>query len=189
MQMLSAENHGRVEAASPRDVHALRSALFGYLARWGVPSREHDDLVQWVEIITWKKLEEGRVRGSNDRSPKAALLCFMIVVAWKLWQNLRNRSSNRFEVLVDEDPPEGQVGSEVKKLEAREVLQRIMTDSEMARATLFELLGVTSFADLGISLKTYSMHRAHMRRWVREVHASGKWREPPKMPRPKKRKR
>jgi DNA-directed RNA polymerase specialized sigma24 family protein len=175
--------------ASPRDVHALRRALFGYLARWGVPSREHDDLVQCVEIVTWRKLEEGRVRGSNDRSPKAALLCFMIVVAWNAWRNLRTRSSSRHEVLVDEDQLEGQPGSVMAKLEAREILQRMMSLEGTDRATLFEALGISSFAELGISLQAYSMHRAYMRRWVRELHESGKWREPPRLPRRKNRKR
>lgn len=175
--------------ASPRDVHALRSALFGYLARWGVPSREYDDLAQYVEIVTWRKLEAGRVRGSNDRSPKAALLCFMIVVAWNAWQNVRRRSSSRYEVLVDDDEFEGRGGSVTGKLEAREVLRRMMVESEIDRVTLFEILGVSSFAELGISLQTYSLHRTHVRRWVRELHASGKWQEPPRLPRSKKRKR
>lgn len=174
--------------ASPRDVHALRSALFGYLARWGVPSREHDDLVQWVEIITWQKLEAGCVHGSLDRSPKAALLCFMIVVAWKLWQNLRNRSSSRREILVGDNQIEGPAESVLEKLEAREILQRIM-EWDMAPATLFEVFGVSSFAELGTSRKVYSMHRTYMRRWVREMHETGKWQEPPKLPRSRNRKR
>jgi len=175
--------------ASPRDVHALRTALFGYLARWGVPSREHDDLVQCVEIVTWRKLEAGRVRGSNDRSPKAALLCFMIVVAWNAWQNLRSRASSRYEVLVDDDQFEGHAGSDMAKLEAREILQRMTTLEGTGRVALFEVLGVSSLAELGISPQVYSMHRTHVRCWVRELHESGKWREPPKLPRRRNRKR
>jgi len=175
--------------ASPRDVHALRSALFGYLSRWGVPSREHDDLAQWVEIITWQKLEAGRVRGSNDRSPKAALLCFMVVVTWKLWQNLRSRASSQREILVDENQIEAYVESVLEKLEARDILQRMMTLDGTDRAALMEALGISSLAELGISPAAYATHRANMRQWIRDLHETGKWREPPRLLRGKNRKR
>lgn len=175
--------------ASPRDVHGLRSAIYGYLGRWGVPSREHDDLVQWVEIVTWRKLEVGQVRGFNDRTPKAALLCFMIVVAWNAWRNLRNRSSSRHEFLFDDDEVDAGSESPVKNIEARDILRRIEMSSRMDLGALRDALGFSSFEAAGKSPKSYSKHLAHVRRWIREVHASGKWSEPPRLPRKKKRKR
>lgn len=175
--------------ASPRDVHALRRALFGYLARWGVPSREHDDLVQCVEIVTWRKLEASQVRGFNDRTPKAALLCFMIVVAWNTWRNLRNRSSSRHEILVDDNAVDADVESAEKNIEARDIFRRIEISSRMDLGALREALGFSSFDEAGRAPKSYSKHLTHVRRWMRELHASGKWSEPPKLPRSKKRKR
>jgi DNA-directed RNA polymerase specialized sigma24 family protein len=175
--------------ASPRDVHALRRAIFGYLARWGVPSREHDDLVQWVEIVTWRKLEAGQVRGFNDRTPKAALLCFMIVVAWNAWRNLRSRSSTRREILAEENEFDASVESAEKNIEARDILRRIEMSPQMDLGALREALGFSSFDEAGKSPTSYSKHLAHVRRWMREIHASGKWSEPPKLPRSKKRKR
>lgn len=113
----------------------------------------------------------------------------MVVVAWNAWRNLRTRSSSRYEILVDESQLEGQSRSVLAKLEAREILQRMMMLEGLDRATLFEALGISSLAELGISLEAYSMHRTYMRRWIRELHESGKWREPPKLPRRKNRKR
>lgn len=175
--------------ASPRDVHALRRAILGYLARWGVPSREHDDLVQWVEIVTWRKLEAGQVRGFNDRTPKAALLCFMIVVAWNAWRNLRSRSSTRNEMLVDENGVDAGVESAEKNIEARDILRRIEMSPQMDLGALRDALGFSSFDEAGRSPKSYSKHLTHVRRWMRELHTSGKWSEPPKLPRSKKQKR
>lgn len=176
--------------ASPADVHSLRSAIFGYLARWGVPSRDREDLVQWVELATWKNLQDGRVRGSAHRSPKVALLCHMIGRAWYLRQNYRNRASTKNELFLEDIETLGPLATSfMDEIEARDLLRRIAARPRTMRTLLDAALGESSpkrSADEGIPSSTYSAHLKNARRWVRDLHASGRWREPPKSPKPRK---
>jgi hypothetical protein len=168
------KNHNMdpVVDASPEEVHALRPSIFAYLRRHGCPVEWLEDCAQDVEIVVWQGVAEGRIKGDRVTTPQNALLRFVFMTSWYVWNNHSRRRAGWYEILSDE-PPEMASRCPVARLEARETLWRILAEPH----TVSVLLGAVDTGPTTTPRSTTHERLTRARRWARDVDA-GQWREP-----------
>ena len=167
----------RIVDATPEETHALRPAIRAAFHRWRASEADIEDFCQHVEIITWHALSEGRVPVPPLTRPDDALWQWMYGVAWNLWRNHCRRNWLRHEVLTNELPDIPSC-SPIRQLEARNVLRRILMDSQAADLLLASIDGQRDT----MPRSTFWRRVAEARKWVREIDA-GRCRKP-RMPVP-----
>lgn len=169
--------------ASPADVQRnIPRVKTRLMYRFRVPHRDVPDLAQEVAWITCEALVQERVREVVGETPRYSLMAFMVETAWRLAQNYKRLSANIYEVVSEaphDDTRAQQVttGDPVRKIEARETLARLLQYPEIA-AFLVDSIGKRPEVP-GRGRAAGYFHLARFRRWLREVHDSGVWTEPP----------
>lgn len=180
-------NHAgnRIVEATPEETHSFRPVVCSVLRRYGCPEREIDDLAQYVEIITWQAIGEGRVMGHDLEEPRDALVMWMIAVAHNAFRTWRNKGSSWREVFPDE-PVEWPSRSPVARMEARDLLRRMEAHPKVMRLLLnaaAEMPLPEREQDAEMTPGTYYVRITTAQRWARKVATTGVWRRPP-MPDP-----
>lgn len=159
--------------ASPEDIRGMRRYVRATLWRLNVRGDDAEDFCQNVEFITWKALEEGRIRERERQDPFNCLRSWMRETAWRCAMNERARHRNRFELRRDDELPIEQDA----RLDARELLAMLTAYPETL--ALLILLSEGGMRADGATAKGVYLRAYKARRWLRDVRDSGVWREPP----------
>ena len=172
--------HGerRFVEASPEDIRSMRRFVRSELWDLKIPHDDAEDLAQKVEFVTWKALDEGRVREIIGKSPFTSLRAWMCETAWRIGCNHKRLSRFRYEVKIEADLPV----EEEARLDARELLARLVEHPEVLDLLIGYADRKPRIADK--SKQTAYRRAGKARRWLKEVRDTGIWQEPPMVEKP-----
>jgi len=177
-----------VVEATIAEVYALRPKITACLARWGVPRQDRADLFQQIAIVTWMALRDGRVVGPVTRPPEESLYGFMFETARYHLLNFKRLRFRRKEIPAEDPEGAAEAGADrtranpIRQLEARDVLRLLAARPKVAELLLLAGLRVRlkeRLAHAGMLRANYFNRLGELRRWIRAVFRSGRWREPP----------
>lgn len=160
--------------ASPEDIRGMLRFVRTTLWNLNIHHDDAEDLAQNVEFITWKALEEKRIRKQPGQKAFNCLRSWMTETARHQGRNYKRRLRHRYELRIEADLAIEQDA----RLDARELLEKLT--AYPAVLTLLFLLADGGMRKDGATAKGVYLKAYKARRWLRDVQESGVWREPPK---------